>query len=137
MDHTDAVQQMTAERYLLEELTPEERNRFEEHAFDCPECALDLRAGAAFVDEAKAQLPELEAKQPATRNGTPKPRGRWMLTTAVAPVPLPETRTVGGGVEAGAAHRIGSEGNAAAAGGKQGLTDGDGVAAVVDGCAPP
>ena len=77
MDHTEAVQQMAAERYLLEELTPEERDRFEEHAFDCPECALDLCAGAAFVDEAKVQLPELAAGLPAASAGTGKPRRRW------------------------------------------------------------
>ena len=59
MDHGDAVQQMIAERYLLNELTDEERDAFEEHLFECPECALDLRAGVAFVDEAKAQLPTL------------------------------------------------------------------------------
>jgi hypothetical protein len=59
MDHREAVKQMAAERYLLNELTPELRSAFEEHYFDCPECAFDLRAGAAFVDRAKALLPEL------------------------------------------------------------------------------
>jgi len=52
---------MAAERYLLDELPHDLREAFEEHLFDCPECALDLRAGAAFVDEAKAQLPSLAA----------------------------------------------------------------------------
>ena len=64
MDHSEAVQKMAAERYLLDELTPDEREAFEEHFFDCPECALDLRVGAAFVDEAKVQLPELVAPLP-------------------------------------------------------------------------
>ena len=64
MDHSEAVQRMAAERYLLNELTPEAREAFEEHLFDCPECALDLRAGAAFVAEAKAQLPELAGPSP-------------------------------------------------------------------------
>jgi hypothetical protein len=59
MDHDQAVAELVAERYLLDELTPEAREAFEEHAFDCQECALDLRAGAAFVDEAKLQLPGL------------------------------------------------------------------------------
>jgi hypothetical protein len=65
MDHNEAVEQMIAERYLLDELTPDAREVFEEHLFDCPKCALDLRAGAAFVQEAKAQLPELTSAAPA------------------------------------------------------------------------
>lgn len=83
MDHSEAVQQMAAERYLLDELTPEERDAFEAHFFDCPDCAIDLRAGAAFVDEAKIQLPELTARSQApVRADTKKPRGntnRWFL----------------------------------------------------------
>jgi hypothetical protein len=56
MNHSEAVEQMAAEKYLLEELTPDARDAFEEHVFDCPDCALDLRAGAVFVHEAKAHL---------------------------------------------------------------------------------
>jgi len=59
MDHNEAVEQMATERYLLDELSPELREAFEEHLFDCKECTLDLLAGAAFVDGAKAQLPEI------------------------------------------------------------------------------
>jgi hypothetical protein len=59
MNHSEAVQQMATERYLLDEMSPEVRDAFEEHFFDCPECAMDLRAATAFVDEAKVQLPEL------------------------------------------------------------------------------
>lgn len=61
MNHNEAVKEMAAERYLLEELTPEARDAFEEHLFDCAECALDVRAGSAFMDEAKIQLPEIAA----------------------------------------------------------------------------
>ncbi len=64
MDHTEALEQMATERYLLDELTPDQREAFEEHLFDCQECALDLRAGTAFVQEAKAQLPALTADLP-------------------------------------------------------------------------
>jgi hypothetical protein len=61
MDHNEAVNQMAAEKYLLGELQPDVRNAFEEHFFDCPECAFDIRTGMDFVDEAKAQLPALAA----------------------------------------------------------------------------
>ncbi len=59
MNHNEAVQLMAVERYLLDELTSELRDEFEEHMFDCAECALDLRAGATFVQEVKLQLPQL------------------------------------------------------------------------------
>jgi len=65
MNHTEAIEQMAAEKYLLNELSPETRDAFEEHFFDCPECALDLRAGAVFVHEAKTQLPTMKAGSPA------------------------------------------------------------------------
>lgn len=66
MNHEEAVQEMATERYLLDELSPELRDAFEEHMFECQECALDVRAGNVFLTEAKAQLPELTAP-PATR----------------------------------------------------------------------
>ena len=70
MNHSDAVTQMAAERYLLDELAPDARDEFEEHLFDCPECVLDVRAGDVFVREAKAQLPEMVAKDVACAPGT-------------------------------------------------------------------
>lgn len=65
MTHSEAVQQMAAERYLLDELTPDVRDAFEEHMFDCQECALDVRSGSMFVEEAKEQLPTLPASSAA------------------------------------------------------------------------
>lgn len=64
MDHNEAIKEMAAERYFLDELPPELRDAFEEHAFGCPECTLDLRAGSAFVEMAKVELPELVAASP-------------------------------------------------------------------------
>jgi hypothetical protein len=60
MEHHEAVEMMASERYLLDELTPELRDAYEEHFFACPECADDLRFGAAFVDQAKTILPTIE-----------------------------------------------------------------------------
>jgi len=68
---------MVVERYLLDELTPELRDQFEEHVFDCAECSLDLRAESAFLEEAKIQLPTLVSSAPAApRKPTPK-RTDW------------------------------------------------------------
>ena len=58
MDHNEAVRQNATERYLLDELDPEVRDQFEEHLFDCQDCALDVRAAAMFVEQSKVILSE-------------------------------------------------------------------------------
>jgi hypothetical protein len=58
MDHDEAVRTNVTERYLLNELDPELRDQFEEHLFDCQDCALDVRAAAMFVEQSKAILSE-------------------------------------------------------------------------------
>lgn len=65
MTHIEAVELKAVERYLLDELKPEDREAFEEHFFDCRECAFDLRTAAAFIDEAKVQLPAFIPAKPA------------------------------------------------------------------------
>lgn len=66
MNHSEAMDQMAVERYLLDELGPDARDEFEEHMFDCSDCAFDVRAGVAFVNEAKVQLPPLVTTDAAT-----------------------------------------------------------------------
>ena len=56
MDHKDAVRLQATERYLLNELDPDQLDQFEEHLFDCPECALNVRAAAMFVEQSKSVL---------------------------------------------------------------------------------
>ncbi len=70
MNHDEAVQEMATERYLLDELSPELREAFEEHMFDCQECAFDVRAGNVFLTEAKVQLPAVVA---AAAKESPRP----------------------------------------------------------------
>ena len=64
MDHDEAVRTKVTERYLLNELDPELRDQFEEHLFDCQDCALDVRAAAMFVEQSKAILSERPATVP-------------------------------------------------------------------------
>ena len=49
MSHDEAVWSFAVEKYLLDELSVKSRDDFEEHLFDCQECALDLRVGATFL----------------------------------------------------------------------------------------
>jgi hypothetical protein len=64
MDHDAVVRQKMTERYLLNELDPGARDEFEEHYFDCPDCALDVRAGALFVEQSKVALAKKSANKP-------------------------------------------------------------------------
>ena len=81
MNHNEAVEQMTVERYLLGELDADAREDFEEHMFCCPECALDSRVATVFIEEAKAELGKVAPIQPEVK-GTgkrEKGRSRWSI----------------------------------------------------------
>jgi len=77
MDHTEAIRLTAAERYLLDELSPEQRDQFEEHFFDCAECALDLKAATAFIEESKKILAEQQQTVPARRLQPAKVQVGW------------------------------------------------------------
>jgi Putative zinc-finger len=89
MDHEGVVRQKLTERYLLGELDDQARQEFEEHYFDCPDCALDVRAGALFVEQSKVVLAEkpqpASAVVPAT---TPAKPGwfAWLRPAFAVPV---------------------------------------------------
>lgn len=77
MDHNEAVREKATERYLLNELDPDLRDQFEEHLFDCQDCALDLGTAAAFVEQSKVILSE-EPVVAAVRVPVPVPAAsRW------------------------------------------------------------
>jgi len=81
MDHDMVVRQKMTERYLLNELDPVARDEFEEHFFDCKDCALDVHAGALFVEQSKvvlAEKPELVAAALPPTASVPAVR-RWLV----------------------------------------------------------
>jgi putative zinc finger protein len=49
IDHEQAIREMMVERYLLDELRPQQRDAFEAHLFDCSACFEQVRAGTEFV----------------------------------------------------------------------------------------
>ena len=63
MDHNQATQLTAVEKYLLDELPPELRDEFEEHFFDCQECATDLRATAGFIGRGKEGISSESSSQ--------------------------------------------------------------------------
>ncbi len=62
MDHGEAIRLGSTKKYVLGELPQSLCDEFEEHYFECQECALDLKAAAAFVDNAREVLREDVAK---------------------------------------------------------------------------
>jgi hypothetical protein len=91
MDHNMVVRNKMTEKYLLHELDPEVRDEFEEHYFDCRECAMDVRAGSDFVSHSKAVLAESSQTTPAhttSRDRAPAHRAwfGWLRPAFAAPV---------------------------------------------------
>jgi hypothetical protein len=67
MDHSEATQRGAVEKYLLNELAHADRDEFEQHFFDCVECAADLKATAAFLDAARRELQRAPMARPAPK----------------------------------------------------------------------
>jgi hypothetical protein len=86
MDHNESIRLMAAEKYLLDELAPETREQFEEHFFDCQECALDVRAGAAFVEHTKVLLSDpVPLTSPAMAPSRPGRSLGWLRPALLVP----------------------------------------------------
>lgn len=83
MNHQESAQAMMVEKYVLNEMTPELRAEFEEHYFECAECALDLRATSAFLDAAKAEFKAVSVVKPLPAAAA-KTRGPWLLRPSFA-----------------------------------------------------
>ena len=74
MDHQEAIGLSAAERYLLGELSPLERDDFEEHYFNCHECATEVRLTSHFLDGARKELVHSQT----ARHVRPAPKGSFI-----------------------------------------------------------
>jgi len=61
MTHQQALDTMAAERYLLDEMTEIEKHAFEQHFFDCNDCADEVRLGERIRVEVRT-VRESEAR---------------------------------------------------------------------------
>lgn len=73
MEHHHIAEHYLVEQYLLNELPAERVERFEEHLFDCPACAADVKATAAFMQAARVELARPEARVVSIA----EPRAKW------------------------------------------------------------
>ena len=54
MDHSEALRLQAAEKYVLGELPAQVREEYEDHYFECHECAIDLATTASFVEGSRS-----------------------------------------------------------------------------------
>jgi len=79
MDHEQVVRNKLTERYLLHELEGEARTEFEEHFFQCSECAFDIRTASEFVEHTKIILAQPAEETAFVRDAKPRRKGfNWL-----------------------------------------------------------
>ncbi len=88
MDHSDALQQQAAEKYVLGELSEQAREEYEDHYFECHECAMDLEATASLVEGSRSvlrtdALKHIEARRRAQEFGGRFP---WLRPAFAVPI---------------------------------------------------
>ena len=79
MEHAEAIDTGAAERYALGEMNETERDQYEEHFFDCPDCADEVKAATLFLENAEAVVREDDPpaeKDPSERRVS-VPVSRW------------------------------------------------------------
>jgi hypothetical protein len=95
MTHEQAAAAGMVEKYLLDELSPAEREQFEEHFFECTVCAEDVLAGYRLKEAlqtppgeaqpANPKVVEMPPAQPAGRvHSEARPASRWAAIAAGA-----------------------------------------------------
>jgi hypothetical protein len=75
MNHKEATELQAAVKYVLGELSPVQRDEYEDHYIDCPECAKDVHSAAAFADTTREVFRQEERAEAAKT--TERVRGGW------------------------------------------------------------
>ena len=83
MRHEFAVSTHAAERYLLNEMSPEERDAFEGHYFSCIDCAEDLQTASRLIESAKSVWRE-DAESPPKASLFDWLRMKWLSPALLA-----------------------------------------------------
>lgn len=74
MTHATAMKNNAVERYLLGEMPVSEQDEFEQHYFECADCAEDIRAASAFLENLRA----VAASEPAVLRAAEQRRRDWL-----------------------------------------------------------
>jgi anti-sigma factor RsiW len=86
MDHEVSIRTQAAEKYLLGELRQSDREEFEQHFFECPECAEEVRLGFQFAESAKTVFREEPPCNRPARAPTRQNRFAWLGFATLTPL---------------------------------------------------
>lgn len=78
MNHEVAISLSASEKYLLNELPGDVRDEFEEHFFECEQCAMDVKAGAALLQQVKRELNATPETELRVERQPVRPRWYWL-----------------------------------------------------------
>lgn len=87
MDHSDVVRLQAVEKYVLGELPADLRDQFEEHYFDCAECAKDVKCLATFMAASRVVLEQPAPAKVSAPDARQQRRAwfAWMRPVIAAP----------------------------------------------------
>ena len=88
MDHSEALRLQAAEKYALGEMSTQLREEYEEHYFDCQECASELKATIAFVEGARTVLRGGTVAETEKQAARPQNAGLFGWLRPVVAVPV-------------------------------------------------
>src|SRR5439155_19695064 len=81
-----AIRLQAAVKYVLGELSQAQRDEYEEHYFDCAECAVDIKALATFADTAREVMRQEKSNNLALAPGAARPAWlRWLQPVVAVP----------------------------------------------------
>jgi hypothetical protein len=85
MKHEEASRTQAVERYNLGDMTPDERDTFEQHYFECNDCWTAVRHAEMFAQNARAlgSTRSQEKEDPNVRPFPPRPV-KWIVPAAAA-----------------------------------------------------
>jgi|HubBroStandDraft_4_1064222.scaffolds.fasta_scaffold14496_3 hypothetical protein len=89
MDHEMVAAQKMTERYLLDELDPAARDEFEEHYFNCTECAADVQAAALLIERIRDGAisdPDVQVAPVPPVRPTPPAWLAWLRPAFIVPI---------------------------------------------------
>ena len=90
MEHTEAIETNASDRYVLRQLSAAEADAFEEHYFDCADCAEDVRLGMTIMEGGRRLVREADEPVEAPMapvvpiDSRPRRGFRWIAAAAVA-----------------------------------------------------